>query len=52
MATTVNSAFSEFMKNTVNLDADVVSAARKSRDNLLRNIEEFNSDNDFFTLYE
>lgn len=52
MATTVNNAFDEFMKNTVNLDADIVSKARKSRDNLLDNISEFSSDDDFFDLCE
>lgn len=50
MATTVNNAFCEFMKDYVNLDPDVVAAARKSRDNLLDNIEEF-SGNSFFQLY-
>ena len=48
MATTVNTAFSEFMKNIVNLDPDVVSAAGKSRDNLLDNIDEFDNKDDFF----
>lgn len=38
MATTVNAAFKEFMKDIVNLDPDVVSAARISRDNLLLNL--------------
>ena len=41
MATTVNKAFDEFMKDIVNLDPDVVSKARESRDNLLENIAEF-----------
>ena len=50
MALTVNSAFFEFMKDSVNLDSDVVSAARTSRDNLLDNIAEFNEHEDFFTL--
>lgn len=52
MATTVNNAFSEFMKNIVNLDADVVSNARSSRDNLLENIAEFDNADDFFNLYQ
>lgn len=52
MATTVNTAFSEFMSNTVNLDAEVVSNARKSRDNLLANIAEFSSKDGFFNLYD
>lgn len=50
MANTVNAAFSEFMSNKVNLDADVVSNARKSRDNLLDNIAEFSNKDGFFTL--
>lgn len=50
MATTVNSAFYEFMRDTVNLDSGVVSAARASRDNLLDNIAEFSEQNGFFTL--
>ena len=48
MATTVNNAFDEFMKNTVNLDSDKTSMARKSRDNLIDNINEFSGDDDFF----
>lgn len=52
MATTVNNAFSEFMKNIVNLGADVVSNARSSRDNLLENIAEFDNADDFFNLYQ
>lgn len=52
MATTVNNAFSEFMKDTINLDPDIVSAARKSRDNLLANISEFDNKDDFFDLYD
>ena len=50
MATTVNNAFAEFMKDVVNLDKDVVSEARKSRDNLLDNISEFDNASDFFDL--
>ena len=52
MATTVNSAFQEFMKNIVNLDPDIVSSARDSRDNLLDNIDEFNGEDGFFKLYK
>ena len=52
MATTVNSAFNEFMQNKVNLDPDIVSAARDSRDNLLDNISEFDNQDDFFDLCE
>lgn len=52
MATTVNNAFDEFMKNTINLDAEIVSKARKSRDNLLYNIAEFSQADRFFKLYD
>ena len=52
MATTVNNAFDEFMKDIVNLDTDVVSKARESRDNLLENIAEFDDKDGFFDLYE
>lgn len=52
MATTVNKAFDEFMKDIVNLDPDVVSKARESRDNLLENIAEFDDGDGFFDLYE
>ena len=50
MASTVNTAFSEFIGNTVNLDSGIVSDARKSRDNLLSNIAEFSNKEGFFTL--
>ena len=50
MARTVNTAFSEFMSDIVNLDAAVVSDARKSRDNLLANIAEFSNKDGYFTL--
>ena len=52
MATTVNNAFSEFMMDVVNLDKDIVADARKSRDNLLDNISEFDDADDFFDLYQ
>ena len=52
MATTVNSAFAEFMANVVNLDPDITSNARASRDNLLSNIAEFDNADDFFDLYD
>lgn len=41
MATTVNNAFSEFLRNTVNLDCDNTTTARVSRDNLISNINAF-----------
>ena len=39
------------MKDIVNLDPDIVSAARASRDNLLENIAEFDNQTDFFSTY-
>lgn len=48
MATTVNTAFSEFLKDTVNLDSTDTKTARASRDNLLDNIKSFSGDDDFF----
>ncbi len=50
MATTVGIAFSEFMKDTVNLDPEVTKNARASRDNLLLNIAEFDDADEFFDL--
>lgn len=50
MATTVNEAFTEFMSDYVNLDSTVTSDARKSRDNLLSNIAEFDDKDGFFDL--
>lgn len=50
MPTTVNAAFSEFMKNSVNLDPEITQQARTSRDNLLSNIAEFSNSDDFFNL--
>ena len=51
MATTVNDAFSEFIKTTINLDDDISITARASRDNLIHNIDGFSGDNDFFVVY-
>lgn len=51
MAMTVDEAFKEFMDEVVNLDPDVVTQARKSRDNLLENIDDLNQD-DFFRLHK
>ena len=51
MITSVNAAFDRFMRDTVNLDKDVVEAAKSSRDNLLDNIAEFDTD-DFFHLWK
>ena len=40
------------MRDIVNLDSDIVSKARESRDNLLENIAEFDDEDGFFDLYE
>lgn len=52
MATTVNTAFNEFLKETVRLDPDMTLKARKSRDNLIDNLNGFSGDEDFFNLYK
>lgn len=44
MSSTVNGAFSEFMRDTVNLDITQTKTVRKSRDNLLNNIKSFSED--------
>lgn len=51
MATTVNNAFAEFMKEKVNLDQEKTKIARSSRDNLIDNIKGFSGDSDFFVVY-
>lgn len=50
MAQTVEKAFEEFRKNYVDLDKNIVKAARDSRDNLLYNIKEFDNKDNFFDL--
>lgn len=50
MAKTVNGAFDEFRQNYVDLDPEKVASARRSRDNLLENIKEFDDKDDFFDL--
>lgn len=52
MATTVNNAFAEFMKEKVNIEQDKAKAARSSRDNLIENIKSFSGDEDFFVVYK
>lgn len=53
MATTVNSAFNEFMANHVDLDSTQVATARASRDWLIGQLNKFSdNDNDFPTLYK
>ena len=51
MSKTVNSAFTKFLNETVNLNPNKTSIARKSRDNLINNIANFSGNNDFFTVY-
>lgn len=52
MATTVNNAFSEFMKDIVNLDPQKTTTARTSRDNLIDKINGFSGDDNFFNVYQ
>lgn len=52
MATTVNNAFAEFMKEKVNVEQEKAKIARSSRDNLIDNIKEFSGDTDFFEVYK
>lgn len=51
MAITVNAAFSEFMKNKVNLDSDETTRARSSRDWLVEQINKFDIQQGFPDLY-
>ena len=51
MASTVNSAFSEFLSDTVRLNESIASSARTSRDNLIKNINGFSGNEDFFNVY-
>ena len=50
MATTVDNAFDEFLKDTIRLNPDKMVTARISRDNLISNLNDFSGDDDFFTL--
>ena len=50
MASTVNTAFEEFLEDTVRLEKNQTAIARSSRDNLISNLNGFSGDNDFFTL--
>lgn len=53
MATSVISAFNEFLKHQVNLDKDKTATARRSRDWLLERIGNFpNNEDDFPRLFE
>lgn len=51
MATTVNNAFSEFLRDTVNLCSQDTMTARSSRDNLISYMNGFSGDPDFFRVY-
>lgn len=51
MATTVNTAFSEFIRDKVNLDSEKTKTARCSRNNLIDNIHKLDENDDFFNLY-
>jgi hypothetical protein len=51
VATTVNNAFSEFMKDKVNIDPVDTKKARTSRDNLIDNIHALGDKDNFFNLY-
>lgn len=51
MPTTVNDAFSDFLKKTVNLDTEQTKKARSSRDWLLLQIEKFQNDTTFPKSY-
>ena len=50
MASSVYSAFDEFLKNTIRLDPNKTSIARASRDNLISNIKSFSGNDDFFLI--
>lgn len=52
IATSVTNAFRDFIRDKVNLDTTKTLTARTSRDNLIRNINVFSSDDDFFNIYE
>lgn len=52
MPKNVNSAFDNFLKETVNLDKDETSKARSSRDWLIDQIATFENDNNFPKLWQ
>ena len=41
MSLTVDTAFTKYMRDYVNLDPSIVESAKKSKDNLLENIHDF-----------
>lgn len=51
MVSTVDLAFIEFIKNTINLEPAQTKTARISRDYLISCISGFSSDSDFFNVY-
>jgi hypothetical protein len=51
MATTVNNAFDTFMKDIVRLDTDRNNVAKRSKNNLVTEIEKFPSDGKFLEFY-
>jgi hypothetical protein len=51
MASTVNIAFDTFVKNSVRLDSDRNNIAKKSKNNLLLEIEKFPNDGKFLDYY-
>ena len=54
MATTINSAFNEFMRDYVDLEVDVVSTARTSRNWLVKQLNNLSDtkDNGFPSYYK
>lgn len=52
MALTVNAAFDKFIKDKINLDQEKTKTARKSRDNLISNINNLSSNEEFLNLYD
>jgi hypothetical protein len=51
MATTVSNAFDTFMKDTVRLDNDRNKVAKRSKNNLIAEIEKFPNDGKFLDFY-
>lgn len=51
MITTVNDAFDNFMKDVVRLDPDRNKVAKRSKDNLVKEIEKFSNDENFLDFY-
>lgn len=52
MAKSVTSAFSEFLRDSVNLDPSDTQKARNSRDNLIGNLNSFSGHDGFFVIYD